>query len=64
MKDQAHNTTAVYVDGIRVEQVDGNEYVQEQEIISRFRQDGKIFFERLIFGHGRVALRFRTRKFQ
>ena len=63
MRNQPHNTTAVYVDGTQVEIFEGNGYTQECDTIARMRQDGKIFFERTVFGYGRVALKFRTRKF-
>lgn len=62
--DQDHNTTAIYVDHTRTEQFDGNGYADEQYAIARMRGEGKIFVERIVFGHGRVALMFRTRKFQ
>lgn len=61
---QDHNTTGIYVDGERVEQFDGNGYIEENEAIAKYQGQGNIFFERLVYGHGRVALKFRTRKFQ
>ena len=64
LNDQDRNTTAVYVDGTRVAQFDGNGYTEENAALDKYRGQGKIFFERTVFGHGRVALKFRTRKFQ
>lgn len=57
--DQPHNTTAAYVDGVRVETADDNDCAKEREMIAQ-HGEGRHYVERVVFGHGRVALIFRT----
>lgn len=59
LSDQTPNTTAVYVNGLRIEIFDGNDYAQEKETIARVEATGARMWERLVFGNARVALRFR-----
>lgn len=58
--DQPQNTTAVYVNGFPRELVADNEYVAERDMITRYRAENR-YIERVVFGHGRVALIFETR---
>jgi hypothetical protein len=59
--NQPRNTSAVYVDGFPVEMWDDEPLViRERATINRYRESGHRYIERVVFGHGRVALIFKT----
>ncbi len=58
---QTHGTTACYVDTKLVCSAQGNDQDAERLAIAAMTGDGtKRFVERVVFGHGRVALVFVT----
>ena len=64
-EDQPNNTTMVYVDDEPYGYpVPGNSSDDETVMIHNVHtyRPGHTYFERLVFGNGRVALRFRTRR--
>ncbi|MFI5840567.1 hypothetical protein ACIA8K_12745 [Catenuloplanes sp. NPDC051500] len=58
-RDQAERTSAVYLDGEFVRTLE-DDYLAEKAAIAEYQAAGKHFLERVVFGNGRAALRFRT----
>jgi hypothetical protein len=58
---QEQNTTVAYLNGNNVRQTPGNTVAIEEAMAADLVDSRTYLAERIVFGHGRVALIFRTR---